>query len=73
MHDPCVVAYVLWPDLFTGRDCFVDVELSDGPLRGRSTVDWNGRLKKPANAFVVDTVNSTVLFDRMIAKLSSLP
>jgi purine nucleosidase len=73
LHDPCVIAFVLWPDLFTGRDCHVEIDMSDGPLRGRSTVDWNGRLKKPANAFVVDTVDSPALFDRMIKELSMLP
>ena len=26
LHDPCVIAYLLWPDLFHGRDCHVSVE-----------------------------------------------
>lgn len=73
MHDPCVIAYLLWPQLFTGRDCFVEIEMSEGPLRGRSTIDWNGRLKKPTNAFVVDTLNAAILFDRMIQELATLP
>lgn len=73
MHDPCIIAYLLWPGLFSGRDCHVEIETSDGPLRGRSTVDWNGRLKKPANAHVVDTVDVGPLFDRMINELSTLP
>jgi len=25
LHDPCVITYVLWPDLFQGRDCHVAV------------------------------------------------
>ena len=73
MHDPCVIAFLLWPELFTGRDCFVDIDMSDGPVRGRATIDWNGRLKKPANAFVPNTVDATTLFDRMIAELATLP
>jgi purine nucleosidase len=73
LHDPCVIAYLLWPELFTGRDCYVTVETSDGPLRGRSTVDWNGRLSSPANAFVVNTVDAPVLMSRMITELSTLP
>ena len=32
MHDPCVIAYLLAPELFEGRDMRVDVELGDGPL-----------------------------------------
>ena len=73
MHDPCVIAFLLWPELFTGRDCFVEVDMSDGHLRGRSTIDWNGRLNKPANVFVVNTVNAVSLFEHMIAELSVLP
>ena len=73
MHDACVIAFLLWPELFTGRDCFVDIDMSEGPVRGRSTIDWNGRLKKPANAFVPNTVDAPTLFDRMIAELATLP
>lgn len=73
MHDPCVIAWLLWPELFAGRDCFVTVETSDGPLRGRTTIDWNGRLKRPANAHVVSDVQAHELFARMIARLATLP
>lgn len=73
MHDPCVIAYLLWPDLFSGRDCHVGVETTDGPLRGRTTIDWNGRLKREPNAHVVSTVEAHELFERMIERLSTLP
>jgi purine nucleosidase len=73
MHDPCVIAFLLWPELFSGRDCFVAVETSDGPLRGRTTIDWNGRLKRPANAHVVAEVQAQELFERLVARLATLP
>ena len=73
MHDPCVIAYLLWPELFEGRDCFVAVETGDGPLRGRTTIDWNGRLKREPNAHVVATVQAEALFERMFARLATLP
>ena len=73
MHDPCVIAFMLWPELFSGRDCFVQIDMSGGPVRGRSTIDWNGRLKTPANAFVPDAVDAPRLFDRMIAEIATLP
>jgi purine nucleosidase len=73
MHDPCVIAYLLWPDLFTGRDCHVDIETAAGPLRGRTTIDWNNRLKCMPNAFVVDTVDAANLFSRMTKALAKLP
>ncbi|MEJ1161731.1 nucleoside hydrolase [Prosthecomicrobium sp. N25] len=73
MHDPCVIGFLLWPELFTGRDCHVEIETGSGPLRGRSTVDWHGRLKRPANAHVIDRIEAGPLFDRMIAAVSVLP
>lgn len=66
MHDPCVIAFLLWPELFEGRDCFVAVETGDGPLRGRTTIDWNGRLKRAPNAHVVSAVKAHELFERVI-------
>lgn len=73
MHDPCVIAFLLWPDLFSGRDCFVQIETGDGALRGRTTIDWNGRLKREPNAHVVATVEAAELFERVIARLATLP
>lgn len=73
MHDPCTVAWLLWPELFTGRDCHVHVESHDGPLRGRTTIDWNNRLKRPANAHVIGTVEARGLFTRLTKTLSRLP
>lgn len=73
MHDPCVIAWLLWPELFTGRDVHVEVEASDGPQRGRTTIDWNNRLRRPPNAYVPDKVEAFDLFERMTALLSRLP
>ena len=73
MHDPCVVAWLLWRELFEGRDCFVAVETGDGPLRGRTTVDWNSRLRREPNAHVVSAVKARELFERMIERLATLP
>ncbi|RYE29910.1 MAG: nucleoside hydrolase [Hyphomicrobiales bacterium] len=73
MHDPCVIAFLLWPELFDGRDCFVAVETGDSPLRGRTTIDWNGRLKRAPNAHVVSAVKAHDLFERMIERLATLP
>jgi purine nucleosidase len=73
MHDPCVIAYLLWPELFTGRDCHVEIETGEGPQRGRTTIDWNNRLKRPPNAFVADKVDAAGLFSRMTEALANLP
>lgn len=73
MHDPCVIAFLLWPELFSGRDCFVEVETGDSLLRGHTTIDWNGRLKRQANAHVVASVEAEALFQRLFDRLATLP
>ena len=72
MHDPCVIAWLLWPGIFTGRACAVTVELTE-TVRGRSTIDWNGRTQCPPNAFVADQLDALALFDRIIGGLAQLP
>jgi purine nucleosidase len=73
MHDPCVIGWLLWPDLFKGRDCHVQIATEPGPLRGRSTIDWNNRQKRAPNAFVVNEVDAEGFFDRMIDAIAPLP
>jgi purine nucleosidase len=72
MHDPCVVAWLLWPELFTGRDCRVDIETAEGPTVGRSTIDWWGRDQRPANAHVIDDVDADRMFERLAAVVCEL-
>jgi purine nucleosidase len=73
MHDVCVLGFLAWPDLFAGRDCHVAVDTSAGPLRGRTTIDWNGRLRLPANCHVLDSIDADRFFDRVIDALANLP
>ncbi|PZO03076.1 MAG: nucleoside hydrolase [Hyphomicrobiales bacterium] len=73
MHDPCVIGFLLWPELFSGRDCHVEAETGTGPLRGRTTIDWHGRLRREPNAYVVSSVEAAALFNRMIERLTTLP
>ncbi len=72
MHDPCVIAWLLWPELFKGRDCHIEME-TEGRLRGRSTIDWNARMKRTPNAFVTNEVDAKTFFDRLIDAIETLP
>ena len=72
-HDPCVIAGLLWPELFETRPCHVAIATEDGPLRGRTTIDWNGRLRLPPNAVVAGSVDARSLFPRITERLERLP
>lgn len=72
MHDPCVIAFLLWPELFEGRDCHVSIETAEGATVGRSTIDWWGRSSEPANAHVIGELDADQMFARIAVSLQSL-
>lgn len=49
LHDALAVAALLWPELFTGRLCPVDVECAGTLTTGMTVVDWLRQTGKPDN------------------------
>jgi purine nucleosidase len=73
LHDPCVIAYILQPELFSGQDMRVDIEM-DSPLTAGSTVcDLHDRSGRPANAHVLEKIDSVRFFDLVQERLACLP
>ncbi|MSP48737.1 MAG: nucleoside hydrolase [Alphaproteobacteria bacterium] len=72
LHDPCAVAWLLWPELMGGKECRVDIETEGAHSLGRTLVEWR-RQKRPANARVLDTVDADTLFRRLTERLARLP
>ncbi len=50
LHDPCVIAYILAPQLFTARPCRLEVETGSALTLGHTAVEF--RLEDPATARV---------------------
>ena len=57
MHDLCAIAWLVHPDLFTMKPCFVAVETQGEYTSGTTVVDIEGRLGQPANAQVALDLN----------------
>jgi len=72
LHDPCVIAYLLAPDLFDGRTCHVAVSTEDGPALGRTVADWWGRSGNPANCRVITEIDSDGFFELLTARLGQV-
>ena len=72
LHDPCAVAWLLRPDLFTSRACAVTVELAPGPCRGRTVIDRWGRPGTPVNALVPETLDPDGFFAMLGERLARL-
>jgi purine nucleosidase len=73
MHDPCVIAYLLMPELFQGRAVNVAVETQSPLAIGMTVIDWGGRGGRPANAHVLDTANSDGIYRLLAERLARLP
>ena len=72
LHDPCVIAYLLKPELFEGRDMHVAIELAGEHALGRTVCDVHGRSGAP-NARVLEYVDTDGFFAQLTERLAQLP
>ena len=73
LHDPNVIAYLLKPELYMGRDAYVEIDVSPTIMAGRSTVDWYGKLGFKSNAYVISEVNADGFFHLLTERLKRYP
>jgi len=72
VHDATVIAYLLKPQLFSGRLVNVVVDSREGPTFGQTIVDWHNGLRAPKNAFWVDSGDAQGFFDLLTERLARL-
>ncbi|WP_269930730.1 nucleoside hydrolase [Aminobacter sp. HY435] len=72
LHDPCVIAYLLKPELFQGRHCNVTVETSSELTMGMTVIDWWGVTKRPKNATVMRDIDHDGFFALLVERLGRL-
>lgn len=69
LHDPLTVAWLLRPGLFRTRPMFVEMDLTEGPSRGRTVADvWNVTGKAP-NADVMTEVDADGFFALLVERM----
>lgn len=73
LHDPCAIACAVFPDLFEGRECHVEVETGSELTMGACVVDWWGTTGKPANVRWITEVDADGLFDELAQSIAQLP
>ncbi len=72
LHDPCVIAYLLEPQLFTTRPVPAAVELTGEQTIGRTVIDWYGDDGPGQHVInVAESVNAAGVYDLLIAAFSS--
>ena len=73
LHDPCTVAWMLRPEMFSGRHCNVEIETRSELTMGMTVIDWWQVSGRPHNAFVVGGVDADAFFALVTERLATLP
>ncbi|WNY83552.1 ribonucleoside hydrolase RihC [Cronobacter dublinensis] len=73
MHDLCAIAWLLKPELFTLKRCFVAVETRGDYTAGTTVVDIEGRLNRPANAQVALDIDVAAFREWVAQTLARAP
>lgn len=73
LHDPCVIAYLIRPDLFRGRRVNVEIETASELTMGMTVADWWGVTKKPANAQFMNEADADGFYALLTERLARLP
>ena len=72
LHDPCVIGWLLRPDLFSGREINVEIEVDSPLTRGMTVADWWRVTDRPANALFLGDVDADAFFALLTERLGRL-
>ncbi len=72
LHDPCVIAYLLKPGLFTGRHINVEIETQSELTLGMTVADWWGVTKRAPNAMFIGGIDADGFYELLIERIGRL-
>ncbi len=72
LHDPTVIAYLLKPELFSGRNCNVEIETASPLTVGMTVVDWWQVTDRKHNARVMKDVDADGFFALLAERVGRL-
>jgi inosine-uridine nucleoside N-ribohydrolase len=73
VHDALAVAHVIRPDVIATQHLHVEIDVTQGPCRGRTVVDQLARTGEAANADVATDVDAAAFIDLLTERISALP
>ena len=72
LHDPCVIAYLIRPELFTGRLINVEIETQSDLTLGMTVADWWGVTARHRNAMFMGAVAAEGFYALLAERLARL-
>ncbi len=73
LHDPCVIAWLLRPELFSGRFVNVEIETASPLTLGATVVDWWGVTDRAPNATFIRDIDADGFYALLTERLARLP
>jgi purine nucleosidase len=70
LHDPCTIAWLLRPDLFTGREINIEIETEGRFTTGMMVADWWRVSGRAANALFLRNVDADGFFALLTERLA---
>ena len=72
LHDPCVTAYLIRPELFSGRHVNVEIETQSELTMGMTVADWWGVTDRAPNALFIGEIDADGFFNLLTERLARL-
>lgn len=72
LHDPCVIAYLLQPQIFKGKHVNVAIETQSELTRGMTVVDWWGVTGRAKNVNYLRSGDDDAYFELLFERLARL-
>lgn len=72
LHDPTVIAYLLDPEIFGGKEVHVHIETAPGATQGMTIVDWWGVTDHEPNAMVMNQIDADRFFALLADRIGRL-
>ncbi len=72
LHDPCVTAYLIRPELFSGRHINVEIETQSELTLGMTVADWWRVTDRTPNAMFMGDVDAQGFFNLLTERLARL-
>ncbi|HET9069859.1 MAG TPA: nucleoside hydrolase [Amaricoccus sp.] len=72
LHDPNVIAWLISPGIYAGREVNVEVETCSELTMGQTVIDWWGTTGRPRNATVIREVDDDAFFALLLERIGRL-
>jgi purine nucleosidase len=73
LHDPCVIAYLLKPELFKGRQINVTIETASELTMGMTVADYWQITDRPRNVHYLRSADADAFYALLTERLARLP